>query len=605
MLDFIHLYHCPTEDNFNIDFIKGTQDYSIEELVIMAMQEVEAISNIRIEEVTTEYDMSKIDINEHKININFKKKNNTLEIPKYKYMADDVYAEMSFKIHIETNLHSKDIVKKILIPVKMDNFFIINNKRARAIWQLVEASVYTQRGRITLKSRMPIIVYKSKPRQITTIDQTESFMARPYLYAMDTRSKRRKSQVSKRSKNKFINPLMIFAAKVGLFDTIKFFGMKDVITLCQNSEVDTLDTERFLYFALDDLIIRVERKIFEEHDIVQSVVCMLSYLSSKDYPVEWDCLDDTEYWTSRIGYVGASKDKTLKTYYEKGKTAIYMIERLLDQMTIQNLRLPQCHKNDIYCILRWMIFEFDNLHIRDNTDVNNKRVRRNEYIVKSSLGRKISENINKVIPKLSDSRQNSMDTLLEIFNFGSNIILNGMRNLNDLIKPDDLVNDMTILQDLAYTTKGPEALGEDSTKNIMMKLRDLHPSFIGVIDPNCSSNSDVGMSGSSFVPYVKTYDRFYFTPEWEPSDIMYNMHNDIAEYEANMNPATEDNSEEHIMLPVKYEDKKDFEDYLTSLESDIGLEYAKIQIVERDTPPLPVQPEAITKSSMDVASKTS
>ena len=575
MLDFVSLMHHKYNDMYNLDFIKGTEDYTIEELVIMCMQEVEAISNITIESVSTEYDMSKIDINEHRININYKKKNTTLDIPKFKYMSDDIYAEMSFRIHIETNLNSKDIIKKILIPMKIDDYYIINNKKAKAIWQLVEASVYTQRGKITLKSRMPIIVYKSKNREIMDVYEN-TFIARPYLYAMDTRSKRRKTSASKKSKNKFINPMMIFAAKLGLPGAIKFFGMQDVIQLCQ--KVDKSLDNRCYYFALDDIFIRVEKEIFDEFEIVQSVVCMLIYLSNKDFPVEWDLINDNEYWISRIGFVGSAKDKSLKTYYEKGKTALYMIERLLDQMTIRNLRLPACHKSDIYCILRWMIFEFDNLHVRDNTDVNNKRVRRNEYIVKSSLGRKISENINKVIPKLSDSRQNSMDTLLEIFNFGSNIILNGMKNLNDLIKPDEIVNDLSFLQDLAYSTKGPEALGENSTKNVMLSIRDLHPSFIGVIDPNCSSNSDVGMSGS-FVPYVKTYDRFYFTPEWEPSERMYKLAVAVDKYY----------NEKHSDTPhaaVDCNTKESYEEYLENMALNMNLSYYPIKIVEREITPV-------------------
>lgn len=573
MLEFVQYFHHKYNDMFNLDFINGNDDYTIEELVIMCMQEVEAISNITIESVTTEYDMSKIDINEHRININYKKKNSTLDIPKFKYMSDDIYAEMSFKIHIETNLNSKDIVKKILIPMKIDDYYIINNKKAKAIWQLVEASVYTQRGKITLKSRMPIIIYKSKNREIVDVYE-QVFNARPYLYAMDTRSKRRKVSVSKKSKNKFINPMMIFAAKLGLPGAIKFFGMQDVIQICQdhNTKLD----DRCYFFALDEIFIRVEKEIFDEFEIVQSVVCMLIYLGNKDFPVSWDIINDNNYWISRIGFVGSAKDKSLKTYFEKGRTALYMIERLLDQMTIQNLRLPMCHKADIYCILRWMIFEFDNLHIRDNTDINNKRVRRNEYIVKSSLGRKISENINKVIPKLSDSRQNSMDTLLEIFNFGSNIILNGMKNLNDLIKPDDIVNDLSFLQKLAYSTKGPEALGENSTKNVMLSIRDLHPSFIGKIDPNCSSNSDVGMSGS-FVPYVEIYDRFYFTPEWEPSDRMYNLTNAIASYYEKKH-----SDENHISIDCN--NKEAFEEYLENMDSSMDLSYYPIKIVEREVP---------------------
>lgn len=574
MLDFVKYFHHKYNDMYNMDFIEGNEDYTIEELVIMCMQEVEAISNITIESVTTEYDMSKIDINEHRININYKKKNSTLDIPKFKYMSDDVYAEMSFKIHIETNLNSKDIVKKILIPMKIDDYYIINNKKAKAIWQLVEASVYTQRGKITLKSRMPIIIYKSKNREITDIHD-ETFIARPYLYAMDTRSKRRRSSGSKKSKNKFINPMMIFAAKLGLPGAIRFFGMQDVIQLCQ--EHDTKCEPRCYFFQLDDIYIRVEKELFNEFEIVQSVVCMLIYLGNKDFPVEWDRINDNDYWISRIGFVGSAKDKSLKTYFEKGRTALYMIERLLDQMTIQNLRLPMCHKTDIYCILRWMIFEFDNLHIRDNTDVNSKRVRRNEYIVKSSLGRKISENINKVIPKLSDSRQNSMDTLLEIFNFGSNIILNGMKNLNDLIKPDEIVNDLSVLQKLAYSTKGPEALGENSTKNVMLSIRDIHPSFAGKIDPNCSSNSDVGMSGS-FVPYVDIYDRFYFSPDWEPSERMYKLANAISDYYEKEYPNVP-----HASIDCSTKEKS--EEYLSYMDSTMDLNYYPIKIVEREVPP--------------------
>ena len=52
-----------------------------------------------------------------------------------------------------------------------------------------------------------------------------------------------------------------------------------------------------------------------------------------------------------------------------------------------------------------------------------------------------------------------MDTLLEIFNFGSDIVVAGMRNLNDLIKTDDIVNDMDSLQALAFSAKGPNSLG--------------------------------------------------------------------------------------------------------------------------------------------------
>lgn len=93
-----------------------------------------------------------------------------------------------------------------------------------------------------------------------------------------------------------------------------------------------------------------------------------------------------------------------------------MIERLLDNVTILNLRLPDIYKENIYMLLYWIITNFDQLRTRNNIDMNNKRIRKNEYIVLSSLGKKIAENINKLIEKKSKSKSNTMDTLLEMFN---------------------------------------------------------------------------------------------------------------------------------------------------------------------------------------------
>lgn len=578
MKDYIHMYNHPATEFYNMDFLGGTNDYKIEDLVVICMKELEAISNITIESVDTIYDMDEIDINEHMINKNYKKKRDDTEIPKYKYMTTDAYAEMRFGIRIKTNLNEKFIVKKILIPVKVDGFYIINNKKSKAIWQLLEASVYTQRGRITLKSRMPIIIYKSKNRPIVDVNG-EIYNVRPFSYAMDTRTKKKRggASLSKRNKNKFINPMMIFSAKVGVHKAIKFMGMEKAIKIVETA---IPESSTYLYFALDEVFVRVNRQMFEENKMVQSVVGMLCNLGNHDYPVGWSNLDETNYWIARVGYIGAPKDKPLKSYFEKGKTAILMVERLYDTLTKINLRLPEAQKESIYAILRWMMFEYDNLRQKDNIDINTKRIRKNEYIVKSSLGRKLSENINKIIPKLSESRQNSMDTLFEIFNFPSNIILNGMKNLNDLIKNDDLVNDMNILEDMAYSSKGPESLGENSTKNVMLRMRDIHPSFIGNIDPNCSSNSDVGMSGGSIVPTVTLYDKFFFCKEREPSENMYNTISEIDSiYAKNMVDVTPENEDDS---PEIKPTKKTFDEWLKTHDEEVGIKMAPIQIVERD-----------------------
>jgi hypothetical protein len=523
MLEYIHEYPNPAVDEFNEDFIYAKEDIPLEELVTMVMRDFETIENIEILNIETIYDQDDVDYNAHTININFKKKHlDQIEIPKNKFVADTRFYEMRFTYRIHTNLNEAVITKHILLPKEEDGMMLINSKYWKPIWQLCDANTYTQRGKVTFKSRMPIIIYQTKNRLLC--DSTgKEWNLTSHSYALDTKTKRRGAK----KKTKFINPMMIFAAKMGMHRAIEFFDMGGIIELVDRVDEDLLSI--YTYFPMDNVFIRVPTTLMEKYDLVRHVVCMLIYCSNKDFPVEWKDLEDREYWVCRIGYIGSIKNKNIQSFRDKGYTTLHMIERLYDHVSEKDLRLPEFYTQNIYYILYWMILNFNTLKTRNNMDMMNKRVRKNEYIVMSSLGKKVSENINKLIEKKSKSKMNTMDTLLELFNFPSDIILSGMKNLSDVVKSDDIVNDMTFLQDLMYSSKGPNSLGETSSKMISAKYRYLHPSQLGILDLNVSSNSDPGMSGS-FVPFVKLYDRFFFNPNPDPCDAEYEYVKVLYEY---------------------------------------------------------------------------
>lgn len=561
MLNYIALYPNQYEDMMNPDIILGAQDTPIEDFIIMAMQEFEAIDNIKIEDIKIVRDQDDIDINRHTININYKKKNiDEISIPKYKYIADSRYGEIIFTIRVTTNLNERVIEKRILYPIEYNGFYYNNGKRMKAIWQLVDGSTYAQRGKNTLKSRMPIIIYQNRKRVITDINDM-SYIACSYSYALNSKSKKPGAKV----KVKFINPIMIYSAKMGYTNTIDFFGMKDIVWLVPKVKNDE---DEFYYFPLDDIFIKVRKHHFEKYELVRSFVCMTYNLHSADFPVTIKNMDDKEYWICRIGTVGAAKNKNLSTFREKGITTVFMIERLLDATTIKNLRLPMYYKHNIYYLIYWMMISFDELRTKSNIDMANKRIRKNEYIVNSSLGKKINENINRLIEKRGKSRLNSMDTLLELFNFGSDIIISGMRNLNDLIKTDDIVNDNDFILDIAFSSKGPQSLGDGNNKKIATKYRYLHPSMAGILDLNTSSNSDIGLSGS-FTPFAKLYDKYYFTPEREPCQARYRFEKEL------------DNE------GFRKLNASSFEDYIKKLEKhdkfEDLLKYEPIRIVEKES----------------------
>lgn len=454
MIEYISLFQNPHEDEINLDFLMNRQDQPLEVFIINAMREFERIGNIEILETKVIYDQDEVDINYHSVNINYKKKDlDSIEIPKYKSIYDSRYGEVRFRIRITTNLNERVIEKRILMPLTDDcGLYINNGKKMKAIKQLVDASIYSQRGKITLKSKMPIIVYCNKNRPVEDVDGVEH-LAPSLSYACEpTKNSRGRRGITGKKKVKFINPLMIYAAKMGIAKTIRFFGMDKIVHIVGDYTAE--DKETNYIFPINEIFFTVRKDLFEKYEMVRSFVCMMAGLKSKVYPVTMRNLEDKTYWICRIGFVGSIKNTDLMSFYEKGMTQLCIIEQTV-RITDNRLRLPDVYKQNFYYILYWMLTNFDTLKSRNNIDMKNKRVRVNEYIVDSSLGKKINENINKFIETKSKSRMNTIDTILELFNFSSDIIVSNMRNLNDLLKSDELVNDLTFLQDISYSAKGP------------------------------------------------------------------------------------------------------------------------------------------------------
>lgn len=460
LLNYIAMYPNPYESEFNDEIILAPQDPSIADFVIMEMKELEAIENINIEKIEIVSDQDDVDLNRHMVNINYKKKDmESIEIPKLKYINTTRYGEIVFTIRVHTNLNSRVIEKRILIPLKHDGYYENGGKKMRDIWQIVDEATYSQRGKITLKSRMPVIIYQNKHRELYDVEGN-LVHAPSYSYALNGKQRRGNfAKAARKPRAKFINPLMIYSAKMGYQNTLEFFGMEGIVSVEEMYRDEELEYKYI--FPLDELYIKVSKRLFDKYDLVKSFVCMTYNLKSpRDFPVTMANLNDRVYWTCRIGTVGAARSKQLMSFYEKGTTNIFMIERLINTVTKNSLRLPEYYKQNIYYILYWMITNFDELRRYTNTDMRSKRIRKNEVIVNATLGKKLSENVNKLIEAKGRSKLNNMETLLGLFNFSSDIIVAGMRNLNDILKTDDIVNDMDFLEGIAFTSKGPQSLGE-------------------------------------------------------------------------------------------------------------------------------------------------
>lgn len=175
---------------------------------------------------------------------------------------------------------------------------------------------------------------------------------------------------------------------------------------------------------------------------------------------------------------------------EKGLFVLDSIESIYDNITKEQLQLPDEYKQDIYQILRWMAREFPSLRAKDNVDVTTKKVRIADYITqiyatKLSGGIHRISDMGKRVTLKSVTRAvytNPMYLIKEVV---------GMDNLVDYV---DMVNDNDATTALKFTYKGISGLGENGA-SVQPIYRHVDASHIGVLDLDVSSTSDPGMSG--------------------------------------------------------------------------------------------------------------
>ena len=155
------------------------------------------------------------------------------------------------------------------------------------------------------------------------------------------------------------------------------------------------------------------------------------------------------------------------------------------ETTKKILLIDDVHKRDIYSLVRWMMMNFNDLRLKDNMNLYNKRLRCNEYI-SSLLTLEFSKRLNRVIAMGSKA---TIDNYKEIFKFPGEILIQQM-HASGILRFDDNINDMTFFSKFKITMKGPHSIGNHDSNRISLKQRSIHPSFLGNIDILVCGNSD-------------------------------------------------------------------------------------------------------------------
>ena len=426
MLHYLKDYPSDFERDLNVPLMNKSSDRPLVEYVLDSWKSLQIVDGIKFLDYTYTENESEIDINRYIYKREKGKRRN--EKYDYKMIEDNRVGLLTVRMELssiekdfksgETKKVVKVIKKSMLIPLQDDDgLFYIKGKRYHLIWQMVEKSTYTSANSVILKSLMPFAIRRYT---ITKEDINE----KEYVLPVYTVELFRKDV-----------PVMLIYAADGLNFALQYaLQAYPYVTIRFVTSADAND-KKHIYFPISTkLFLKVNKKLFEEFPYVQSIVGGILHISTNRLTI--DKIDDGKIWIKKLS----------NNNYEKGKNLLDSLKRLLDETTKKILRVDESNKMDVLSVIRWMTQDFNDLRMKDNMDLKNKRLRCNEYIA-SLLTQEFSNRLNRL---LSLGNKATIDNYREVFKFPGDILIQKMHT-SGVFRFDDTINDMDFFARFKYT----------------------------------------------------------------------------------------------------------------------------------------------------------
>ena len=276
----------------------------------------------------------------------------------------------------------------------------------------------------------------------------------------------------------YIDCMYYILANYGLYGTFDFLDIRCIVL-----GTDPVVSEEYYNFNRHNIFISVPKMCFQDY-MVQSLVATIYDAITKDAVL--NDLFNIRYWIRNLGNTFKGVNSL-----DKGLFELDSIDGIYDIITYEELHLPENMKADIYCILKWIMQEFNYLNKqKENVNVTLKRIRIAEYIAALYINK-----VSKGLRRISDAgKRVTLNSVIKAIRIDPMYIVNNTINMNNLVSYVDLVNDNDALLALKWTYKGISGLGEDGSK-ISTSYRHVDPTQAGILDLDASGASDPGMSG--------------------------------------------------------------------------------------------------------------
>lgn len=481
--------YCRTfDDRLNLPLINRELDKELYIYVYETIKSLEVFDSVKILGYTYNDKESNIKMQEYqrtRMNNGNKEKEEPVQvmnIPENRCGQLTIHYELSIDEPQEdktTKVRTKRYSKNILIPLKdEEGYYTIRGNRYILMYQLVDSTTYSTSNSVVLKSIMPIPL-KRKIKYIHDVDRNQFTV--PIYSTMIFKNE--------------INMMLLFFAKMGFLESLRYLSVDKVITM---TEALGDDLDCYIYFKINqNLFIKANRFAFNESMEVKSIIGMMIECMNNRTMI-FDVVNQN-FWLEKLGYQPNTQQPKFKR--DRAKNLLLSADRMMDMTTRRVLNIAPDHKDSMYSALRWMFMNYNDLKNKQIMDITNKRLRDNEYIA-SLMTSELSSKLYRVMSAVRRPQSRNLNTVEELFSFRGDILINNLFS-SGLFKYDDVVNDMDFWNKLKFTIKGPNSQGGSSGKTISTCQRGIDPSFIGRIDLNVVGNSDPGATGI-LTPFIQT-----------------------------------------------------------------------------------------------------
>ena len=532
MLKYINSLPNKYKDNINLPLMTKDFDKPLVEYIVDAFKGLEILPNIKILGYQWEPDEEKYDANDHIVRRNINKNKIIKNVAETRCGVLYIDIEVS-GLDKNGTLKVHYIKKPIIIPIQdKDGYYLIKGKKCYLIYQMVDKMLYPSFGAVTIKSLMPICVKTSKEEFLETLANIDENTDAVEAWTIPIYN----IQIFKSA----INILLIYS-HLGISKALNFLEVNRFIKILDKGTEFPLK-ESVIYFDCgkkSDIIVAVKRDIFEKEIYVRSIAGCLVKLF-EETKIKFDDIDNWEEWMIIVG----GKNTIRRGIYQH-----VFFNRLLDDVTRNELKINDYDKQNIYYLLRWVIGNFHTLWSKDNLSMINKRLRCNEY-VGSLITAEISKRINRLV-SLGDKA--TIKENLNIFKFPRDIFITRIYS-SGILRYSETNSDLDFGQKWAFTKRGPNALGATSERRIPIRQRTLHPSMLGVLDIASTSSSQPGQSGV-LSPYCQMKSLYFDDSLYENE-----MHYKIAKYLDEM-PLGDDAEE----IVIKCDNEQEYNSVLDAL----------------------------------------